>query len=146
MDNIVDTPIDSHLESFYKPSLLIRIKSTLIDSAVVILLMFVAAFILNSLQVESGTVRGLAMGLIILYEPLFVALGNTIGQKAMGLGVVKSSSLKQSGASENINIFSSILRYLAKIFLGWISLLTIHSDKYGQAIHDKVGNSIMTYK
>ena len=25
-----------------------------------------------------------------------------------------------------------------------LTYLTIHSDKYGQAIHDKIGNSIMT--
>jgi hypothetical protein len=54
--------------------------------------------------------------------------------------IIKASLIMKT----NINIFYSIFRYLSKLLLGWISLLTIHSDDYGRAIHDKIGNSVMT--
>ena len=64
----------------------------------------------------------------------------------MGLRVRNHEKLSDGHAHQNINIFFSLLRYLAKILLGWLTLLTIHSNKYGQAIHDKVGNSVMTFE
>jgi len=144
MENIIDKNWEDDKSEvvFYKPSLLLRVKSTLIDSSVVIILWFVCAILFNSIEV-SDTVRMGAMMLTILYEPIFVAFGNTLGQKFMGLRVIKSTNYKESGTKLSINIVSSIFRYFLKISLGWISLLIIHSDDYGQAIHDKLAKSIM---
>ena len=64
--------------------------------------------------------------------------------KIMGLRVRKFSDVKDGRLYSNINIFYSISRYFSKLLLGWISLLTIHSDDYGRAIHDKIGSSVMT--
>ena len=146
MDDLLDNEELDYSELLPKPSLILRVKSTIIDSVVIILLMFLSAFVLNSLKIESGEIRLIAMLSIIFYEPIFVTLGGTIGQRIMGLKLIKSSSYKRYGNELNIHILNSFLRYFAKLLLGWISLLTIHSDKYGQAIHDKIGNSIMTYK
>ena len=62
----------------------------------------------------------------------------------MGIRVRKFKRYKNKKESKNINILSSLLRFTFKLLLGWISLLSIHSDTYGQALHDKISNSLMT--
>lgn len=149
MDNQnTDTILDQIEEEeilFNRPSLLVRIKSMMADSLVIIVLMVIAASILNTLNIESGLIRALALSLIVLYEPIMIAIDRTIGQRIMGLRVRNYSKLLNDDTHENINILYSMIRFIAKILLGWVSLLTIHSNKYGQAIHDKVGGSVMTF-
>jgi len=144
--NIVLDQIEQEEITFNRPSLLTRIKSMLADSLVVIALMTIAATILNMLNIESGLVRGITLSIILLYEPIMVAIDRTIGQRIMGLRVRNYAKFINEDTSENITIFYSLFRFAAKILLGWISLLTIHSNTYGQAIHDKVGNSVMTFE
>ncbi len=142
-EGILDRALESEEVVFYKPSLMLRVKCSLIDASVIMILLFVAAWINAVLDIKSDLVRAIIMLSILLYEPIFVAFGNTIGQKYMGLRVVKASVYKETEGKVSINIFNSLIRYIFKITLGWISLLLIHSDSYGQAIHDKFGNSIM---
>ena len=131
---------------FNKPSLMLRVKSMLIDTMTFVALMMLMSVILGKIEIVSDNTRMICLGLAVLYEPIFISLGGTIGQRIMGLRVRNSTHFKQDGSRHNINFIYSLIRYVAKIFLGWISLLTIHSSDYGQAIHDKVGNSIMTFK
>ena len=123
---------------------MLRIKSMMIDAVVVIVLMMIASQILNFFNVESGLIKGLTLGLIAFYEPVLISFNRTVGQKFMGLRVRNFKAYSTSGESININIFWSILRFITKSLLGWISLLTIHSNDYGKAIHDSVANSVMT--
>jgi len=116
----------------------------IIDTFMIIVLMYIAFLVLDNLAIESGKIRGLIMGSIFLYEPIFTSINRTVGQKIMGLRVRKFEDFRKNKNKSNINIVNSIIRYIAKILLGWVSLLTIHSDNYGQAIHDKMGNSLMT--
>ena len=129
---------------FNKPSLILRIKSMMIDSFMIIILMYLTTVLLESFDVESGMIRGSSLILVLLYEPILVTINRTVGQKIMGIRVRKFSKFINSNEKVNINIFSSMVRFVGKLTLGFLSLLTIHSDKYGQAIHDKFGNSIMT--
>lgn len=129
---------------FYKPSLIVRIKSSLIDVLVVILLLYVSSLLLDYLRIESGFIRGLIGVLVLLYEPIATSLGQTLGQKSLGLRVRDAKTLLGQNEYKNIGLGYSILRYMVKILLGWLSLLTIHSNRYGQAIHDKVAFSVMT--
>jgi len=131
---------------FNKPSLPSRIKAMLADTMVIIGLMLVIAFILNSLEIESGMVRGIAFLLVILYEPILVTFGGTIGHRFMGMQVSKMSEYQAKKEHENINFLMSLVRFISKAILGWIALLIIHSDDYGQAIHDKIGGSVMTFR
>jgi len=131
---------------FNKPSLMHRIKSMIIDAVVIIALMMLMSWILGILNIESGMVRGICLGLVILYEPILVSVGGTIGQRLVGLRVRSFSSYSKDKSKRSINFLYSLMRYAIKLMLGWISLLTIHSDDYGQAIHDKIGNSLMTFK
>lgn len=135
---------EEQLDYFNKPNLILRVKSMMVDSFIIIALMYVAFLLLDNLGIGSGKIKGTILGLIFLYEPILTSINRTIGQKIMGLRVRKFGEYKNNGKRINISMVSSIIRYITKILLGWISLLTIHSDKYGQAIHDKIGNSLMT--
>lgn len=143
---IVPDQVEQEEITFNRPSLLARFKSMLADSVVIIILMIVASTILNTLNIESGLVRGIALGLVFLYEPIMVAIDRTIGQRIMGIRVRNYTKFINESSHQNINIFYSLIRYAGKILLGWISLLTIHSNPYGQAIHDKIGNSVMIFE
>lgn len=131
---------------FRKPSLIARIKSMFIDTLILIGLMLLISNVLNTLNIESGSIRGLCMVFILLYEPILVSIGGTVGHRMMGLRVKAINPLIDHKRKENINFFRSLIRYFFKIILGWISLLSIHSDDYGQALHDKAGYSVMTFK
>lgn len=124
------------------PRLLERLKATLIDAMVVILLMYAGSLLLEALAVESGVVRGLIFGAIWLYEPIATSLGKTLGHQIMGIRVRKYL-VTPDGNPPRINIFQAILRFLVKLLLGWVSLLVISNNKYRRAIHDYVSKSIM---
>ena len=132
---------------FHKPGLAARIKSMLADSIVVIVLMLIASWILNALSVESGTVRGWSLFGIFLYEPLATTFGATFGQAIMGLKVSRIADVSNAPNQQRaISLPAAILRYLVKLLLGWISLLTITSDRYGQALHDKAAGSVVCFR
>ena len=63
---------------FNKPSLVLRVKSIMIDSIIIIVLMYIAYLLLDNLGIESGKIRGIALGLIFLYEPVLTAVNRTI--------------------------------------------------------------------
>jgi len=150
MDNQETTIILDQIEqeeiNFDRPSLLTRIKSMVADGIVIIVLMFIASIVLNALNIESGLVRGITLSLILLYEPIMVAVDRTIGQRIMGLRVSKYSTFVDDDTHQNINIFYSLFRFVVKGLLGWLSLLTIHGNTYGQAIHDKMADSVMIFE
>ena len=144
--DILDQAIQSKEQHYFgKPPLLLRIQSMFIDTLVIMTLMFVAFKLNDVLDLRSSVLSIVFISVIALYEPICISLGQTLGQKIMGLKIKKISSVKNNQDYQNINLIQSIVRYLAKICLGWISLLTIHSDKYGQALHDKMGGSVMVY-
>lgn len=129
---------------FNRPSLVLRIKSMLIDTMILIGLAYIFTLLLESMDIISPESRRIALVIILLYEPVLVTIGGTVGQRVMGLRVRAKKNFVEKREKKNINFFNSLLRYISKILLGWISLLTIHSDKYGQALHDKIGSSVMT--
>ncbi|MBI1226983.1 MAG: hypothetical protein GC192_17260 [Bacteroidetes bacterium] len=132
---------------FYKPSLVLRFKSIFIDAMVIIFLMVIASWALNGLSIESGAIRGIVLVSIFLYEPIAMAFGRTLGQHIVGLQVTrKAEVLANTTQYRPIPLVASLVRYLLKGLLGWASLLTIHSDKYGQAIHDKLTGSVVCFK
>lgn len=145
-DNSHDLLDDTSLKVqplFHKPSLISRIKCTLVDSMMILLIAYLFSLAINSLDIKSGLVRGIMLGVVLLYEPLMTSINKTLGQKIMGLKVSEFSVEGLKGRAKNISVPRSLVRYFFKIALGWISLLTIHSNNYGQAIHDKVSESIM---
>ena len=130
----------------YTPNLLTRIKSTLIDSVVIVLLMYLATIVLDALSIESGVIRGLAMLAVILYEAICTTVNRTIGQLVMGIRVCNFKKLSENGEKETISFPSSVLRFLVKVSLGWISFMTIGSDPDSRAMHDNASGSVMIWE
>lgn len=126
-----------------KPGLILRIKSTLIDTVVLIALMLLMSALLNSLDIASGLVRGICLVAVWLYEPLFTSVNRTLGQRIMGLQVRRQTDIQNGVDPRPISFPASLIRFILKVLLGWLSLLTIHSSRLGQAIHDKAADSVM---
>ena len=116
-----------------------RIQSSFVDALLIVILMFVFASILDRYEDVPDWVRMALFGsLFIAYEPLCMSLGCTLGNYIKGIRVRKNSN-----PAKRINIFQAIIRYPVKIFLGWISFLTIGMDPKRRAIHDLVSGSVM---
>ncbi len=119
-----------------------RIKSALIDSVVLVGLMFTAYYALSFFGIESGVVKGILFVLVFLYEPIMVSFSQTIGQRFIGIRVVEQKT-EENVALRSIGLFRSILRYIVKLILGVLSLVTINFDEQSRAIHDKLVRSIV---
>lgn len=128
-----------------KPALIVRIKSTLIDTFVVVLLMWLSTIVLQAYDTSSGVIRGLAFGIILMYEPVAINKGKTLGQLIMGLRVSDEVAWIEYGKIQQVRLLPAILRSVLKITLGWLSLVTIHVNPLGQAIHDQAASSIVFY-
>ena len=124
----------------YRPDLLVRIKSMMIDSMIVVALMYSISLFFESIGGVSNVSRGLALISVFLYEPILVSNGRTLGQWAMGLKV------KRTDQRGRLPIGRSLLRYVVKLSLGVISLFSVHNDPQGRAIHDKLSQSVMVYR
>ena len=121
------------------PELKDRIQSTFIDSILILVLMIVFASILDKYENVPDWVRiAMFVGLFIVYEPLFMTLGCTLGNYVKGIRV-----RKESDSSKKINILQAVLRYPIKFMLGWLSFLTIGSNPKRRAIHDLVAGRVM---
>jgi len=121
------------------PQLSDRIQSTFIDTILIIIMMFVFASILDKFENVPDWVRiVMFVGLFIVYEPLCMTIGATLGNFLKGIRV-----RKYSDSTKRINIFQAIIRYPIKVLLGWISFLTINSNPKRRAIHDLVSGSVM---
>ena len=121
--------------SFKAPSLLRRYKAVLVDG---ILMMIVGVVIMVLIEDET-TLRVVAiLAVIFLYEPLATSYAATIGQRVMDLKVCDADNLNR-----RLPLWRSYVRFLVKLFLGWISLLTIHGTPERRAIHDYVSGSVV---
>ncbi|WP_316847937.1 RDD family protein [Pedobacter psychrodurus] len=121
------------------PSLVERLQSTFIDTIVIIILMVCFSNVLDGFNNVPEWVRILLFAfLFVIYEPLFMTFGCTIGNYVKGIRVRKNEDIHQK-----INIGQAILRYPIKLSLGWISFLTINSNLQRRAIHDLASGSVM---
>ena len=121
------------------PQLSERIQSTFIDTLLIIALMFLSANLLDKFNNVPDEVRiAIFVGLWIVYEPLCMTIGCTLGNYIKGIRVKKYSN-----TTKRINIFQAIIRYALKILLGWISFLTINTNPKRRAIHDLISGSVM---
>jgi uncharacterized RDD family membrane protein YckC len=107
-------------------------------------LMLLAATILDKINPsqdgEDGWIRGLIFIAIWgIYEPLAITMGGTVGNYLMKIRVKDNSD-----RLKRINLLQSYMRFGIKFLLGWISFLTMHSNKERRAIHDFAAGSVMT--
>lgn len=120
-----------------------RIKAAVVDSIVLLpLMMAILSYGLSQFD-AGGKSRMLAFIFLFgLYDPLSTSLfGGTLGHLLFSIRVRRAKSPK-----ENIFFPLAFIRYLGKISLGWVSLLTIGGDEKNQAIHDMIIGSIVIKK
>jgi len=124
------------------PPLIKRFQSLIIDQLFIVVCMIAFSILLANTNNEStSALRGfLLFGLFLLYEPLSMTFGCSIGNYITGIRVRKFDDQER-----RINIIQAYLRFIVKIFLGIISFLTVTSNKYKRAIHDIAAGSIMIY-
>jgi uncharacterized RDD family membrane protein YckC len=124
------------------PKLVDRYKAMLVDGLVIFLGIILAGIIFSFFENAPGYIRGSAFILIVfLYEPIFVSfLGATFGHKSFGLMV-------KSNLDRNKKVFFplALIRSMLKLILGWLSFITMISDKQKRAIHDYASGSIVLY-
>jgi uncharacterized RDD family membrane protein YckC len=128
------------------PDLKTRIQSTFIDTILMVVLMFAAAILLEKInpsqEEEDGWIRGVIfISIWGIYEPVAMTIGCTLGNYLMKIRVKKHSDI-----TKRINLLQAYIRFIVKILLGWISFLTIHSNKERRAIHDFAAGSMMIEK
>lgn len=117
-----------------------RIKAAVIDGILLIAAMYAASEILNIFENVPNYIRiSIAISLFILYDPFFTSqYGGTIGHSFSKITVRKDIDRENY-----IGFPSALLRFILKISLGWISLLTVTGNKKKKAIHDFVVNSVV---
>ena len=121
-------------------SLQSRIKAAVIDSIILIAVMYCTSELLNSYEKAPSSLRmWLFILYFILYEPLMVSIfGYTLGHYYSDIKVRRANNL-----NKKISFPLALIRFVIKVLLGWLSLLTITGSEKKQAIHDKIINSVV---
>mgnify|MGYP002777335508 CR=1 FL=1 len=123
-------------------SLPVRIKSVVVDSIVVVVLLCLFAIITNSISNPPEWLRisllAFAFG---LYEPLCTATVGTVGQNMFGIKVRRLDNMDLK-----LSLWMALRRYIVKCLLGTISFIAISFTSRKVAIHDMAAGSIVIYK
>ncbi|SCY40755.1 RDD family protein [Nonlabens sp. Hel1_33_55] len=117
-----------------------RVKAAVIDGILIIGAMYGASQLLGNFENVPDAIRiAIAVILFLLYEPLMVSLfGGTIGHMFSDITV-----RQENQPHENINFFKALVRWIIKVLLGWLSLVTISMTKNKKAVHDMAVQSIV---
>ncbi len=131
------------MENVIYPGILLRIKAALTDYLILLALIFSVSFIFKEFDHVPNYARIIAFVFIfLLYDPLLVSLfGGTIGHHFNGIKVRREENEKK-----NIFFHLALIRYIIKVFLGWISFFTINGNQKVKAIHDLAVGSIVIFK
>jgi uncharacterized RDD family membrane protein YckC len=121
------------------PTIKTRFFSMLIDVLVIILMALGISKLFDTIGEVPGLVRGILFALVVVfYEPVLVTFGSTIGQLLLNIRVRSFKNPDQKVAFHMI-----ILRFAVKVFLGWLSFITVTYNINRRAIHDFISGSIM---
>ncbi len=138
----VVNPSENKVNRLSYPSVSERMKAAVLDGAILIALLFVLSEFFDGAEAEGQTKMIIFFCMFGLYDPLFTSLfGGTIGHLLSGLRV-----RRQSDPIRKIMFPVALIRFVFKSSLGWISLLTIGSNKHSRAIHDLVAGSVVIQK
>ena len=126
---------------FY-PRLIRRVRAILIDSVLLPVTIFGTLILGDTLGVTHtfGKVALILVPIFVLEPGLVAVTGGTVGHHLMKIRVATIDGQR------NINIFAATLRFLAKILLGWLSLIFVLTTKKHQAVHDLLARSVVVHK
>lgn len=120
------------------PTLLDRIKSTTIDTLILIAAAFLISEILRYFDNVPTTIKVLLFAAILLYEPICTTYAATIGNDKMKIRVRNNTD-----QTKKINLVQSIVRFIFKFSLGWLSFISFFTSSKSRAIHDYVSGSVV---
>jgi uncharacterized RDD family membrane protein YckC len=111
----------------------------LIDGIVILLLALGISTLLEKLGQVPDYARGILFVIVVvLYEPILVTIGTTVGQFFLNIRV---RDFKNPGNKLAFPLV--LLRFIVKIFLGWLSFITVTFNINRRAIHDFASGSII---
>lgn len=122
------------------PGIMERIKAMMIDGILLTICLILFSYLYSFFDNVPDTVRMVVfIFLFLLYDPLLTSMrGGTIGHMIMGIRVKK-----ESDETKNILFPFALIRYIVKIFLGWISLLSVLQNEKKRALHDYLVGSVV---
>lgn len=125
------------------PRTIFRIKAALIDVVLILVLFITLSYAFDSLGQVADWIKVLVYVLVFyFYEPYWVGFyGGTLGHKIMGIEV-----RMMNDPNKRIGFPISILRFLVKAALGWISFLISYTREDSRCIHDLVCGTAVFYK
>src|SRR5689334_11348327 len=101
---IVEEAKEEDIEKY--PSLLTRVQSIFVDIIFILVMMFIAGWIIDKFEATPDWIRAvLFIGLWFVYEPLAMTFGCTLGNYLTGIRV-----RKYSDETKTINLFQSYIR------------------------------------
>lgn len=131
------------MEDFIRyPHILDRIKAVFADYLVLVFFMYILFLIFSKIGEISDTTRIIGFVFIVgLYDPLMISFfGGTIGHYMTNIRVKRKQN-----QDKNLMLHKALFRYLIKTTLGWLSLITVGTNKERLAIHDMISKSIVVY-
>lgn len=109
-----------------------------IDSTIILMTFILSGLAVSKLGLPTPIRIAIPTGLIFILDPLLVAtMGMTIGHRIMGMRICKQDSLRK------LNILEATLRFIVKVFFGWLSLVSVLITQRHQAIHDMAVKSLV---
>jgi len=120
------------------PSLSQRILSTVVDQILILVLMLVIAAALDVFHPPDWLRVALFFGIWGVYEPVCMTRGCTLGNYVIGL-----RARQFQDDTKKVSIIQAYVRYIVKVLLGWLSFLTINTNKQRRAIHDIAASTVM---
>lgn len=122
------------------PNLLTRVKAVFVDLLIMLLIFTGTTLFIDAFGEIPDFVRGsILIFMVYLYDPLLTAFtGSTLGHKAMNLKVRRFEDPER-----RISLGHAFLRFFTKGLLGWLSFLTVTSNRRKRAIHDMASGSIV---
>lgn len=119
-----------------------RIKALLIDGIVLAISLFATIFSVTAIGLPSPLIESIViLAVTISIEPLFISFtGASIGHRIAGLRV------RHSTEDKNLNLLLSYLRFIIKLPLGTLSLVSVLTTRKHQALHDLISRSIVVHQ
>ena len=150
-DDVIDmeeTPVPEPIETpgkfeigdqqYEYPMLVKRYQSVFIDYLLIMLIMVVTMVITTGSAYRQPVMLSLGFIFLFVYEPLMVTYSATIGQRVTGIRVRSIDDPEY-----RLNLLQAYIRIIVKIFLGWLSFITINFNPEHRAIHDFAGSSVV---
>lgn len=126
---------------FY-PRLIRRVRAILIDSVLLPVTVFGVLILGDALGVSHtyGKIALIFVPIFVLEPGLVAFTGGTIGHHLLRIRVATLDGQR------NISLFAATVRFVAKLLLGWLSLIFVLTTKRHQAVHDLLARSVVVHK